>query len=192
MEEVNPCPTICEKISELCFKCKDLLLDCDSFEILSTRKNLVTKIYSAEQRSHPPVVFLFSSSYLNTGRMKEVVAGCLMSIGKKCTSDTNIDTEFSRSVAEFLIKNNKVEVRLIGDSISVFGGSSGFGLLLFQVDGVDEPAKQMLARSTCVLLAYCGNTVKNNMDDIVLNDYGVANIDSQTSLITILPDEEET
>jgi hypothetical protein len=192
MEEVNPCPTICEKISELCFKCKDMLIDCDSFEILSTRKNLVTKICSVEKGNHPPFVFLFSSSYLDTNRMKEVVSGCLMSVGKKCTSDTNVDTEFARGIAEFLIQNNRVEVRLVGDSISVFGEKSGFGLLFFQTEGIDESAKQMFARSACMLLAYCGNTVKNNIDDIILNDYGVANIDSQSSLITILPDEEET
>lgn len=125
-----------------------------------------------------PFVFFTASSFLDSNRMTEVVVACLRLAGKTAKTNIVLQEEFIRSFCETIQYKNSIDVLLTESSISILNNDISF--MVFDVQDIDAPAKHMLLRSFCMLLAFCGKTVRNNQDKVVLNDYGIANVNSFT------------
>jgi len=165
-----------QKLSEFCFACKDIFLSRNKISLETSRKNMVTKVFTPKEGSCKPFVFLVASSYFDTKRMVEVVAACLKVAGKEVETPMNISKEFVDRLAEHISQNDHLVVRLLENSIVLVSNRLEFQV--FDVTGVDRPSKETLTRSFCLNLAFCGKIVTNNLDSYIVNDYGIVNIET--------------
>lgn len=165
-----------QKLSEFCFACKDILLSRNKILLETSRKNMVTKVFTPKVGSCKPFVFLVASSYFDTKRMVEAVVACLKVAGKEVETSVNISEEFVDRLSSHISQSDHLTVRLLANSIVLV--SNKFEFQVFDVTGVDRPAKETLARSFCLNLAFCGKIVDNNIDSYIVNDYGIVNTEA--------------
>jgi len=162
-----------QKLSEFCFACKDIFLSRNKILLETSRKNMVTKVFTPKVGSCKPFVFLVASSYFDTKRMVETVTACLRVAGKEVETSMSISEEFVDRLAAHISQNDHLTVRLLTNSIVLVSDKLEFQV--FDVTGVDRPAKEVLTRSFCLNLAFCGKIVTNNLDSYIVNDYGIVN-----------------
>jgi len=153
------------------FRNKDILHNVDDIDIYFNRINLVSKVYSKIHNEH--VVFLCSFSYANKSRLCEIVMGALSSIQIRCSCDFEYDFEFVDYMRTFIQSHHNIYVHIENNILSLRNNSKF--LLLADLGDTDRASQFSLCRSLCILLAMCGKIVHNNLDDIVLNDYGITN-----------------
>lgn len=134
---------------------------------------MVTKIFTPKYGSCKPFVFLVANSYFDTKRMVEAVTACLRVVGKQVESSVDISEEFVDRLSYYISQYDHLTVRLLENSIVLVFDK--FEFQVFDVTDVDRPAKEMLTRSFCLNLAFCGKIVNNNIDNYIVNDYGIVN-----------------
>lgn len=156
---------------KICFLYKDILQKRDSFTLDAICKNTVTKVFAIEENDQKPIVFLVSPSFYDKKRLLEIVCACLKSINKEVKTNIEISLE---EVKEFSLKifySYLIEIKILDNSICCIMDNEVIKLL--DVTEVDSSSKNIIARSLCILFAFCGKTVSNNIDNFIINDYGI-------------------
>jgi hypothetical protein len=177
MEEIkSKFSILSQKLSEVCFACKDILLSRDEISLETTRKNMITKVFTPKSRHCKPFVFLIATSYFNSQRMVEVVTACLRVLGKTVITPLSISEEFTERLSFHISNNDHLNVHLLENSIVLSLDNLEFQV--FDVTEMDQPAKEFLTRSFCLSLAFCGKIVNNNIDNYIVNDYGIVNTEA--------------
>lgn len=157
-----------ESLNKLIYAYKDAFAARNEFSICSSVKNMVLKVYS-EKTGHNPLVFLVAPSYFDKTRAQTIVAAGLAYLGKKVNCESDIDSDFSEKLQEFLCSGVAVKLELVEDTI--FATSKYSKIELLRTNS-DEAAKQMLMRSLCIFFASCEKEVTNNLDSVAINEYG--------------------
>lgn len=160
-----------KKLCNLLFKNRDILHSVDSINIYYNRVNLISKIYTKINCEH--IVFLCSFAYSDRIRLCEIAMGALSSMKIKCFCEFQYDTEFVDFMRTFIQSNMHISVYMENNILSLRNNSKF--LLLADLGETDLASQQSLCRSLCILLAMCGKVVSNNLDEVVLNDYGICN-----------------
>ena len=160
-----------KKISTLLYRSKDVFGTVSTINLECNRVNLITKIYAKIYNEY--LTFLISPGYSNRTRLFEIVAGCLSSCSRSVTHKEEWDSTYIQYLSAFLQNNQTVTVHLENNVITLRNTSRC--MFLCELDNVDDASQQSLARSICILLAMCGKVVSNNIDDVILNDYGIVN-----------------
>jgi hypothetical protein len=161
------------RISAFLFKFKDIIANQQYLDTNYITKNLVTKIFCRNNNNNEQVVILCSISDVAIEKLLSIVAGCFDSIGIRINSNIKLDTTFCESLSYFLSTISNIQVCLDDNTISLRAESSYFEICT--LGNNDRVANEYLLRSICILLAICNKNVSNNVDSILLNEYGVAN-----------------
>jgi len=155
-------------LNRLIYSYKDAFSARKEFKLCFSVVNMVTKVYS-EKIGHDTLTFLVAPSYFDKTRELSIVHAGLTCLGNRVQSDYEIDMDFSEKLQDFLNSTTSIILWLVEDCIYATSKYSKIELIKTMSD---EPAKQMLLRSLCIFFACCEKEVTNNIDLIVINDYG--------------------
>ena len=160
-------------LQSLLFKFKDLITSSNQIELLSYRKNLTSKVYCRNRVNSENFTLLFAPSYFDSNILLSITYGVLQSLNIVVSTQENYDVSLVEKICNFLQNSHEIYVRLDENAILIC--SHVEILQLMDVSAVEIVAKEVIVKSLCILFAMSGKIVKNNCDDLCLNDYGVSN-----------------
>lgn len=169
-------------LSKYLFKVRDVLTQIQSLELFLYEQNSVFKLFCKNPYTNEDITLFCSMTNLEQRKFFSIVRGALLSLGIKTTAQTEIDVEFSRNFAVFLKNHVNVCVCLDDNTCALRAGVAYF--VIAELEGADRVSQEHFLRSLCTLISLCGKNVSNNLDNVLMNEYGIINMPE------LLPNED--
>lgn len=152
---------------------RDFFTNSCEFELEHTKNNGLTKFFAKNTFTHQQCTLFCALGNVDITRIAEIVLGCLLSCGLQASTKLLINQEFSQNLAFFIQKGANLTISLDKNTISAKTSEKYHAII--ELDSIDRASQEYFLRSLCVLIAACGKNVSNNVDELIINEYGIIN-----------------
>lgn len=162
-----------QNLCKYLFHLRDFFTNSCQFELEYTKSNGLLKFFAKNTFTNQQRTLFCALGNVNIIRIAEIVHGCLLSCGLQSSTKLNINEEFSENLSFFIQKSANLTISLDGNTISARTSENYHAII--ELDNMDRASQEYFLRSLCVLIAACGKNVSNNVDELIVNEYGIIN-----------------